>query len=430
MGLFDKMMTLAETLFQNAEGAYTLKTVNNVISFYGVKDGLGTSTVVASVATTLASNSFSVCVLDMDMHFPSQLRLLCNKKELEAPVSVTKMFLNINLDIAEILNDTKLPTLKVVSSVPWDKPTSFMEVAEADITAMIEQLSKLFDFVLIDLGGADIAYETTTAGFKNCAQLYTVVSPNSDIIEGTYKMFSFLKESKYYWGAINLIQNLVVESPIKTSKFKELGMNHLLDLPFSSEIIKLRYSDLLMVNTGIQNKIAMLYKNGIGAIAAAIQAKSDSSNYRRKEGDVSSSDIEAILEDPENEVPMAEISFAKAGFIDATSDVAEQPTEETKVEAGGQKEAAELKPVQGTEDLLNKVLGSGLFSKGKPVAKKEEPPRDAGVSIKEADIKSISAIKPKQPVIVEKSGLDPIPVLTPEKNPEGIPQGGVDWDAL
>lgn len=280
MGKFsDKLKLLAGELAKNEEKVKFNHTIRNLIAFYGVKGGLGTSTILANVATILAANKFRVCVVDFDVHFPTQFRLLMRNKDKSKVRSFKEMFINSSLIVTEVLNDTMISGLNLVTSAPEDQQTSYFELSDIRLKEILKDLSQMFDYVLIDIGGVDFAYETLMSTFSVSEQVYTIVSPNAEIIEGTYKAFQFLQEFKYYNGSRNIIQNLVLEDKIKESEFKGWGFNLLLDLPYYSDILKLRYNDSIIMRSDLEGPSAKLWRDGMLALASYIYKQSDASNY-------------------------------------------------------------------------------------------------------------------------------------------------------
>ena len=91
MGFFDKFLdsektakvtikdpkkVFEEVLRQASGSSYTRDIKYNIyyqiIAFYGVVDGIGTSTLVANTALAIAETGLTVCVIDTSMLAPSQ----------------------------------------------------------------------------------------------------------------------------------------------------------------------------------------------------------------------------------------------------------------------------------------------------------------------------------------------------------------------
>lgn len=322
MKLLDTLFQFLEEIRSQEDSIGIKKTVKNVIGFYGIKAGLGTSTIVANVASVLASNDYRVCVVDFDLHFPAQPRLLMKRSKLNKITSMKEFFTNSNIEITRIFNDTQYAKMKLVCADVGDNPNSFFELSIPKVQKLLEDISPKFDYVLVDLGGSDVGYETCTQGLKCCNQVFTVITPNADIIEGTYKIYKFFEAYNSFRGQITVIQNQIISDPLNDGMFKKLGMNRILDLPFYPEIAKLRYNDQIVVRSSIEGKLADIWRTGMIALASTIHAASDMNSY---------SHVEATELDDEEDTDwtttQSEIANVFSSISEGTTEQMSQPQE-------------------------------------------------------------------------------------------------------
>ena len=124
MGFFDKFLDTEKTskatlvsprkafediLKQASGSAYTRSIKYNIyyqiIAFYGVMDGVGTSTLVANTALALAETGLTICVIDTSILSPVQDVLLNTNEatiKVDAGTTPVKEEVKDNLEIVEI----------------------------------------------------------------------------------------------------------------------------------------------------------------------------------------------------------------------------------------------------------------------------------------------------------------------------------------
>lgn len=281
MGLMDKLALLAEEAQHKVAEANSGKTFRNVIGFFSPKGGVGTSTVVASTAHILAANDYSVGVVDFDLHYPVQQRFFVKPSKIKTLESVSEKFLNSSLEVANLLNDTIDKKIKLVTALPWDTVPAYFDLSEVSIKGILGEMRNLFDFVLVDLGGIDMAYETVTIGASCCDTLIGVITPSPDVIEAIYKEIRFLDEYGYYTaGTVNIVQNMVMDRPMSNSKLKTLKLDTLAVIPFMPEVALYRYTNKLLINTSVEGKLAAHYKGAMQEIAEFVCNSGKLSSYK------------------------------------------------------------------------------------------------------------------------------------------------------
>lgn len=286
MGLADKIFRLIEEVSSRAEVRTNTTAVNNIVSFYGVKGGMGVSTLVSNLAITIASQGKSVIVIDFDLHYPCQYRFLIKSgsvfdKSLELK-SVKSAFLNSSIPIASVLNDTKIKSLKLLTADPKDLHNAFLNVEDSSVEAIIREASTLADIVLIDIGGCDLAYETALHSIRLANHVFCVVTPDADVILDTYKSFAFLRNFSMYSGTPYVIQNKVITDPIKPDVFKQNRMNWFADLPMDTDQMRLRYNNKLLMQSNLESLASSVFRDVIVALSSMIIKLTDARSYQGK----------------------------------------------------------------------------------------------------------------------------------------------------
>lgn len=286
-------------------------TVKNVFGFVGAKDGLGTSTIVASVASILAVNNYTVGILDFDLHFPEQQRFFIKPGKVKNIVSISTKFLDSSIDTQSLLNDTVNNRIKLVTARTYDSVPSYFDLSERSITSIIEDMRELFDFVVIDFGGVDMGYESLTIGTKHCDIVFAVTTPTTEMVEATIKELKFLESHRYHSEkSVKIIQNLVFDSPYPESKLKPDGLETLAVLPFMREVALYRYTNKLLINTTVEGKLADVYRRSMKTIAEYMLQYSDMSSYTLEEEPYEAAEDspeEAQIEEQQAEPSVAEV---------------------------------------------------------------------------------------------------------------------------
>lgn len=308
-GLIVRIKECVEMQRQIVAASEPSGTVKNVFGFVGAKDGLGTSTIVASVASILAVNNYTVGILDFDLHFPEQQRFFIKPGKVKNIVSISTKFLDSSVDTQSLLNDTVNNRIKLITARTPDSVPSYFDLSERSIISIIEDMRELFDFVVIDFGGVDMGYESLTIGTKHCDIIFAVTTPMTEMIEATIKELKFLESHRYHAEkSVKIIQNMVFDNPYPESKLKTDGMETLAVLPFMREVALYRYTNKLLINTTVEGKLADVYRRSMRTVAEYLLQYSDMSSYTLEE------DTSEATEDSSNEAQIAEHQAEPSGI--------------------------------------------------------------------------------------------------------------------
>lgn len=213
----------------------------NVVGFKGVKDGLGTSTIVANVAIALAEMGVKVCVVDTSILYPCQDMLL-NTNYHDDDRSNRLDWFDMGLSKSSVLHISKLnPSISVLS---FQGRTIVDMLGTQDTEELVElafdQLASRFDIVLVD-----ICSETSriaVSSMQLCQKVIQVwsnaphlLSNGNEFVTNNSICACPLDKCRY------VITSKIVDD-IKTDWgiiFKKLGLKHLTSIGLSLDIARI-----------------------------------------------------------------------------------------------------------------------------------------------------------------------------------------------
>ncbi|MBN2104602.1 AAA family ATPase [bacterium] len=149
----DELLSVIHHVFSEKEAALSLKTVESkIITFFGPKGGVGTTTVATNMATSLARHTKKdVIIVDLDLQF-GNVALHMNVK---SKYSI--------LDIVNCIDQIEIPLLKSqmpkgtngvsVLSVP-SRIEDVENIKSVHIEKLLLMLRKVFDYIIIDTHNA------------------------------------------------------------------------------------------------------------------------------------------------------------------------------------------------------------------------------------------------------------------------------------
>lgn len=151
--------------FQVTEAFKTLRTnlvfaisqkSNNILAVSSALAGEGKSTTAANTCITLAQANSKVLLIDADLRKPVQHKIfkLTNKTGLSTLLGGIHSF-------KEVLNENVIPNLDVVTSGPIPPNPSEM-LASDNMKKLLGELSKYYDYVIIDTPPINIVTDTLT----------------------------------------------------------------------------------------------------------------------------------------------------------------------------------------------------------------------------------------------------------------------------
>lgn len=201
MGIFNRV--LKATKIEPTVDSFTLAK-GKVIGFRGVRDGIGTSTLIAHIASELDRRGLQVCVVDLDFQCPNPL-MSTTKTE-----SILKK-LNHSLEpISNILNRAEynsavyyvgsLLSEPIVNYLPVVADSIFVKQRSESISQIIKELSDRFGVILVDIPSDLRTVEAITA-LNICEEVITLTLCDDACITKLQKdnaiLFGIVPETSY-----------------------------------------------------------------------------------------------------------------------------------------------------------------------------------------------------------------------------------------
>ena len=247
--------------------------VNNVFGFYSPSGGVGVTTLIANLAAVLATNS-KVAILDLDVFHPGLFRYFiientdkCDQLEHD----IYDKFLAGSGNIASYGHKTIVDNITLYTCMPEADIVRYCKMDYEGICTCIKDLSKVYDYVLIDIKGTFLQ-ETVLAAIETSTRVYTLIHPTIADIENAYKDLRIL--SAYSFGAKtkNIIQSPVSSAPLDAGEIKKYyKMDSILAIPYVKKVEEMGYNyDIFVKADGGSDKAARSYIKCITWLAERI----------------------------------------------------------------------------------------------------------------------------------------------------------------
>lgn len=147
---------------------------NSIIGFRGIVDGVGTSTLLASLAIALSERTNKrICVVDTNILYPTQYALLCGGIGSDARATMKDWF-SVAATVPERIVETKYKRVSLLGCFNRRISDAF---STTDTTKLADEtfdrLKDLFDIILVDLSHewSQLAMASAT----HCNRIFTVM---------------------------------------------------------------------------------------------------------------------------------------------------------------------------------------------------------------------------------------------------------------
>lgn len=226
----------------------------NVVGFRGVREGLGTTTLLNHVALSIASKNVTVCVLDLDFAFPNLV--FSTPKTFSILTKLNRQQENV----MNIINSTDYSSISYVGPninetildyLPMLVDESYLNARGQVLATLIGELTKKFDVVLVDIP-SDIRVPEGALIMEYCDIVYTVCKVGQAYVGKLQRdtaILSSMLSDKATLNIINVYEGIEGEEIYKAVS-KEARL--ITDFAFSVSIAEV----------SINNKINHLKKSG------------------------------------------------------------------------------------------------------------------------------------------------------------------------
>lgn len=179
----------------------------NVIGFRGVREGLGTTTLLNHIAVAIAAKNVSVCVLDLDFACPDQV--FSNAKTFSISAKLNRQ----SESIMNIINSTDYSSVSYVGPninetildyLPMLIDEAYLNGRGQVLATLIGELTKKFDAVLVDIP-SDIRVPEGTLAMEYCDIVYTLCKVNQTYVGKLQRDAAILSSMLGDKAALNII---------------------------------------------------------------------------------------------------------------------------------------------------------------------------------------------------------------------------------
>lgn len=248
-----------------------VRVMNNVIAFVGAAGGVGTSTIVANTAYTVAKKGLSVLVIDANIMYPIQHTFFGVKQELKKNDFVSfLMGANSIGDSIEIVNKN-LSIMFSNNRYLTDYINCDSATCAENLTDTISRIKHLFDLIIIDCP-LQLEHHVTNSILYTCDTIYSVWDEGLTCVSNIDRIRKNMQicgiESKY---KMRVIFNKKTSVHYTKYIFDQLKIDVIGTLPFDIAVIESNLAGQVFVDKGSSmSKTANSFTYMLGEIANKI----------------------------------------------------------------------------------------------------------------------------------------------------------------
>ena len=220
----------------------------NIVGFKGIKDGLGTSTIVANTAVALAEMGAKVCVVDTSILYPCQ-DILLDTDYRDSELNKRRDWFDMGISKESVLHISKRNSSISVLSFVGRSVVDLL--GTQDTSELVElafgQLVTNFDILLVDLC-SELSRINTTA-MQLCQKVVQVWGNAPHLLTNGS---SFVTNNAICACPLEKCRNVITSKVVDDIKtdwgdvFKELGLTHLANIGLSLDIARIQAQNALI----------------------------------------------------------------------------------------------------------------------------------------------------------------------------------------
>lgn len=267
----------AASIVKELSGSYLTrekKLIDNYVVVSSASGGAGASTLVANIAYSACKRGLNVCVIDMNIQYPSQHIYFNVEQKIETPdlIGYLSGVDKIN-DIIEKTGYKNISLIRANNRGILDHIGAEGDVQLANYEELIQKLRKLFDFVIVDVP-MEVEHALHNMAFYIADQIYLVWDEGISSITNTERLrrnmaFSGIES----YAKIRIILNKRTNIGYSMYPFKKLNLKLVETLPFDIAIIESSLKGQVFCDKGAsKNETARLFCERVEALADKILA--------------------------------------------------------------------------------------------------------------------------------------------------------------
>lgn len=254
------LVSFMKSLSGEEKSKLIIPEVNNVFGFYSPTGGTGVSTMIVNVAAILASSK-KVAVLDLDVFHPSLFRFLMTEEDENTSLKfdIYDKFIAEGTPAPQFGHKTRVDNITLFTCLPEADIIRWCQIDYHGIKACIKELSRLYDYVLIDIKG-NLVQEPVLAALEMSTRVYTFIRPCIGDLESVYKDSMLLNTYSFGAKTKNIIQSPVEDNPGNEKLVQEYDLNLVCNVPFVKKVRDHGYNyDIFVLADGGSDKYARSY---------------------------------------------------------------------------------------------------------------------------------------------------------------------------
>lgn len=266
--------TINSILLKLGGGGENLKrrrVVDNFIAFMGAAGGVGTSTIVANVASVLSRQGMQVLIVDTNIQYPVMQTFFRIEQRLEKK-DLVSFVLGKNVigeSIEQCIGGISVMVANNRNLV--DAANCDTAKCSENLFTALDSVRELFDVILFDCGN-DLSTDITNMVIFRADSVYLVWDEGISSIANTDR----IRRNMYLTGIeannkVRVVLNKRTNVHYDKYPLKELEVELVSVLPFDTAVIESGLRGDIFVDKGASmSKNAMAFASGIGALAGKV----------------------------------------------------------------------------------------------------------------------------------------------------------------
>ena len=229
-----------EELIKKLSGKGTssnVKVMDNVLAFIGMQGGCGTSTLVANIATVLATKkNLQVLIIDMNILYPIQYTYFkCPMKREQA--DLVSFLLGKNEAGESIVTKNNISVLFSNNRNLLDYINCDSDLASNNLSGLIDRIKYLFDLIIIDCP-MDLSNDIVNTILFKSDTIYTVWSEGLSCIANANRFITNLGMMGIDNTKVKAIMNKRTSIQYGRTVFTDLGYELVGVIPFDISVME------------------------------------------------------------------------------------------------------------------------------------------------------------------------------------------------
>lgn len=246
------------------------RVVDNFVAIMGAAGGVGTSTIVANVAKTLANQGLHVLVIDTNIQYPAMQTFFKIQQEIDKK-DLVSFIMGRNVIGESIEQCGSISVMCANNRTLVDSANCDTAKCSENLFGALDSVRELFDVILFDCCN-DLSADIVNMTMFRADAIYLVWDEGISSIANTDR----IRRNMYLTGIeaehkVRVVMNKRTNVHYSKYPLKELGLELVTVLPFDTAVIESGLRGDIFVSKGEStSKNAAAFASGIGVLAGKI----------------------------------------------------------------------------------------------------------------------------------------------------------------